>query len=140
MVASSVSSTSSKRATFSGVRRWTMSRSVVVIGTPWSTAATPPTMMNSTPASQSVASNAGRSAALGCNGITNPDEHLCCPGRGPQPIPGRLLQCERDQRTVHVIDRRADLRVEGLDEGLDRRRLGGRRPGGSCNHAASYHP
>src|ERR1044071_3812414 len=126
MIALRLSKTSRRRPAFSGVRRWTMSRSVVVIGTPWSTAATPPTMMNSTPESQSVASSAGRSAALGYDGITDPGERLCRSGRGPQPIPGRLLQRERDQRTVYVFDRRANLRVDRFDEGLDRRCLGRR--------------
>lgn len=41
---------------------------------------------------------------------------------------------------VHVIDRHAYLRVEGIDERLDRRGSGSQRTGGSRNHAPSYHP
>src|SRR4051794_25500604 len=125
MIASMLRRTSSRRATFAGDRRWTMSRSVVEIGAPWNTAATPPTIMNSTPESQSAASSAGRSAALGCDGIADPYERLRHPGGRPQPIPERLRQRERDQCTVHVIDRRANLGVESLDELLDRRRFRG---------------
>lgn len=61
---------------FSGVLRWTMSRSLVVIGAPWITQAAPPTMMNSTPASHSFASNAGRSVAFGCGALSDPYEGL----------------------------------------------------------------
>ena len=66
----------------------------------------------------------------GCRCIANPGEPLRHPRGRPEPIPRRLLECERDQRTVYVIARRTDLWIECLDEGLDRRRFGRRRPTG----------
>src|SRR5690348_3408815 len=103
-----------------------MSRSLVVIGAPCSTAAAPPTTMNSTLASPSAASSAARSAALGCRGIADPGESLRHPGGRPESIPRRLLERERDQRTVHVVDGRANLGIKGLDERGQGRRLGRR--------------
>src|SRR5664279_1010848 len=93
-----------------------MSRSLVVIGAPWITQAAPPTMMNSIPASQSFASNAGRSVAFGCDAISDPDQGLCHSRCRPQPVPRRLLKREHDERSVDIADRVPDLRIELRDE------------------------
>ncbi len=84
----------------------------MVIGAPWITQAAPPTMMNATPASHSLASNAGRSVAFGCGAISDPDEGLRHARCGSQPVPRRLLKRECDKCPVHIADGVTNLWIE----------------------------
>src|SRR5688500_5667947 len=107
--------TAIRRSTFSSVRRWTISRSWVVVGTPNSTAAVMPTTMNSTFAAQSSRSSVPVSETAGSDTVETKQrcEHLL---RELDPLHWRACERDIDQRRVDVLFGRDQVRIELRDQ------------------------
>jgi hypothetical protein len=125
------------RARFSGVRRYTMSRSRVVRAAPCALAATPPTMMNSTPASTRramsppksvIAPRSFHAAALRSDGASR----SCAPSAPAGSCASSRLAAKRRRRACMPRSRDPSARRRRwaqVDRSRKPRRTQARRPG-----------